>query len=105
MYCLESSRKVYCMVHLSIFSKDEEQIHSTVYMKENQLFYKRLPTWINYTNSVLRTIEFFFDFSKAFKQKFDHGVLLRKVNCLGTEGKLFKILSSYLSDRQQYVTI
>ena len=43
-----------------------------------------------------------FDFSKAFDQ-IDHGILLRKINCIGVGGKLFEILKSYLSDRLQYV--
>ena len=45
-----------------------------------------------------------FDFSKAFDQ-IDHGILLRKINCIGIGGKLFEILKSYLSDRLQYVKI
>ena len=45
-----------------------------------------------------------FDFSKAFDQ-IDHGIPLRKINCIGIGGKLFEILKSYLTDRLQYVKI
>ena len=45
-----------------------------------------------------------FELSKAFDQ-IDHGILLRKINCIGIGGKLFEILKSYLSDRLQYVKI
>ena len=47
---------------------------------------------------------FLFDSSKAFDQ-IDHGILLRKINCIGIGGKLFKILKCCLSDRLQYVKI
>ena len=47
---------------------------------------------------------FLFDFSKVFDQ-IDQGILLRKINCIGVGGKLFKILKCYLSDRLQYVKI
>ena len=47
---------------------------------------------------------FLFDFSNAFDQIY-HGILLRKINCIGIGRNLFKILKSYLSDRLQYVKI
>ena len=45
---------------------------------------------------------FLFDFSKAFDQM-DHGLLVRKINCNGIGGKVFKNLKSYMNDRLKYV--
>ena len=45
-----------------------------------------------------------FDFSKAF-DKISHTVLLQKIRNVGIEGKLLKILRSYLTNRSQRVRI
>ena len=45
-----------------------------------------------------------FDFSKAF-DKISHTVLLQKIRNIGIEGKLLKILRSYLTNRSQRVRI
>ena len=45
----------------------------------------------------------FIDFSKAF-DTVNHTILLRKLDNYGIRGNVHKLLSSYLSDRYQYVT-
>ena len=44
------------------------------------------------------------DFSKAF-DKVDHGILLKKLYHVGIDGKLLRLLCSYLSDRSQRVRV
>ena len=44
------------------------------------------------------------DFSKAF-DTVQHGILLRKMECMGIRGEALDWFSSYLSNRSQYVNI
>ena len=46
----------------------------------------------------------YLDFSKAF-DKVDHAILLKKLKSYGITGKLYNWLESFLSDRQQFVSI
>lgn len=46
----------------------------------------------------------YLDFSKAF-DKVDHAILLKKLKSYGITGKLYTWLESFLSDRQQFVSI
>lgn len=46
----------------------------------------------------------FLDLAKAF-DTVDHGILLKKLYCLGIRGKPLELLESYLSNRQQKVKI
>lgn len=55
-------------------------------------------------NSCLAVETVYLDFAKAF-DKINHKVLLKKLRLLGVGGKLFSILSSYLSNRKQFVEI
>lgn len=49
------------------------------------------------------SIGIFIDFSKAF-DTINHSILLRKLDSYGIRGNVHKVLSSYLSDRYQYVS-
>ena len=95
------------MAQLSIFSKD---ITDSQYgFRERRSLILQL---ISYTDEIYKfssennreNSSFLFDFSKAFDQ-IDPGILLSKINCIEIDGKLFKILNSYLSDRLQYVKV
>ena len=46
----------------------------------------------------------FLDFSKAF-DTISHRILLDKLKAIGVSGRLLRVLTSYLSNRKQYVDI
>ena len=46
----------------------------------------------------------FIDFRKAF-DTVDHNILLTKLECYGIRGRALKLITSYLHDRSQYVSI
>ena len=72
--------------------------HSTVHALINAV--SNLQDSIDCGNSALGI---FIDFSKAF-DTVNHTILLRKLDNYGIRGNVHKLLSSYLSDRYQYVT-
>ena len=66
-----------------------------------------LTTLRNFTqclNSSGQTDAILLDFSKAF-DKVDHKILLSKISNIGIQGSLFNWISSFLSNRLQYVVV
>ena len=108
---------------LSVFSKIfEKLIHKvmTEYLEKNDLlnesqygFRKRRSTLhalLNATKNIyqacdsrLNTLGIFIDFSHAF-DTVNHSVLLKKLNYYGIKGQLLQLITSYLSDRKQFVS-
>ena len=108
---------------LSVFSKlFEKLIHKVIseFLDENDLlnesqygFRKRRSTLhalLNATENIyqasdskLNTLGIFIDFSRAF-DTVNHSILLKKLNYYGIKGQILQLLTSYLSDRKQYVS-
>ena len=85
----------------NLFSSSQygfRQKHSTVHALINAV--SNLQESIDEGNSALGI---FVDFSKAF-DTVNHTILLHKLENYGIRGTVHKLLSSYLSDRYQYVT-
>ena len=108
---------------LSVFSKIfEKLLHKVIieYLEANDLlnesqygFRKKRSTLhalLNATENIyqacdskLYTLGIFIDFSRAF-DTVNHSVLLKKLKYYGIKGKILQLLTSYLSDRKQYVS-
>ena len=108
---------------LSIFSKlFEKLVHKRLYsyfdenniITENQYGFRALHSTshalINATENLyksldndLHTLGIFIDFSKAF-DTVDHSILCSKLEHYGINGNMLKLISNYLSGRDQYVS-
>ena len=63
-----------------------------------------LKDFSNTLNTSDQTDAVLLDFSKAF-DKVDHKILLSKIDSIGIQGPLLNWMSSFLTDRLQYVTV
>ena len=108
---------------LSVFSKlFEKLIHKKLYayfddnniINENQFGFRPLYSTshalINATENLYKSLDnnlhslgIFIDFSKAF-DTVDHAILCSKLEHYGIHGKMLKLITNYLSGRDQYVS-
>ncbi len=76
------------------FRKKHSTFHALAHATEN--IYASL-------NKKLHTLGIFVDYSRAF-DTVSHSILLKKLSTYGIRGNMLKLLTSYLSNRKQYVS-
>ena len=76
------------------FRKKRSTLHALINAMENVC---------QSVDSKQHTLGIFVDFSKAF-DVLNHSILLRKLSHYGIRGKILELLTSYLTERQQYVS-
>ena len=93
------------MEHLdenSLLSSAQHGFRSRLSTQTNLL--ECLNSWVRAKNSASQTDVLYIDIAKAF-DSVDHKKLLHKLKAYGIEGKLLKILESFLRLRKQFVEI